>query len=58
VMTAFSIVEALIGAIGTKYVSRISPGSKGEISAWEELLVLGREYAWGLSVSKEEDRGQ
>jgi hypothetical protein len=42
-MTAFSIVEALIGAIGTKYVSSISAGSRGEISAWAELLVLERE---------------
>jgi len=42
-MTAFSIVEALIGAIGTQYVSRISPGSRGEVSAWAELLVLERE---------------
>jgi len=41
-MIAFSIFEALIETIGTKYVSRISPGSRGEISAWAESLVLTR----------------
>jgi hypothetical protein len=49
-MTAFSIVEALIGATGTKYVSRISAGSRREISALSELLVLGKEQAQGSSV--------
>jgi len=43
-MIAFSIVVAVIGAIGIKYVSGISPGSRGEILAWAELLVLEREY--------------
>lgn len=42
-MTAFSIVEALIGFV-TNF-SRIPRGSKKEISEWAELFVSEREWS-------------